>query len=518
MTTLSARDEYSVAIAAGEKLTITSSVSSTGYVDRWRGSTNLGRTVITASKTLVFGPYLFGMRFNVVCQTGSISFSSADENSAINDAEFIEFKQDSPLAQSIPLADDLGLFTHPFRFGAVGDGVTDDKLALQSCINYAKSVGAEVNLYGLTYGTTGTIYLNSTNAPAKGIHLHDGKIVVIGGEWTDTEFSTVFHIKSLTDGLNGRKHYFDRIDVDCGGLAHYGWVFNNSGKVNVNFCTAKRYNGAGFYLKAEGDGLNASRFISCSANEADFNEEPKASTYSARTGVGFLLDSVADVTFIDCVASVNKYNIHLTGEMWNGQFLGGRFWSGPTRTDPDCVCVRIDSGVNRMQFVGVRFDDGAVKMYGFNHRFIGCEFIQYALGQLQLVSTVAGETAKNLALIGNTFSDITTPVDLLVEGSGTWGTVACEWSNNRDLSGAPVEIQNKSLITAGLTIESGNVNLSGELQIDGVKVLGNRITGYGDFTNGAKTGFDATTATLPEVAAAVAQLITDFKTQGSIGA
>lgn len=60
--------------------------------------------------------------------------------------------------------------------------------------------------------------------------------------------------------------------------------------------------------------------------------------------------------------------------------------------------------------------------------------------------------------------------------------------------------------------DDGNANLSGELQIDGVKVLGNRITGYGDFTNGSKTGFDATTATLPQVAAALAQVITDIKT------
>jgi hypothetical protein len=374
-------------------------------------------------------------------------------------------------------------------------------------------------LYGRTYATSSAIYLNKDSSPTKGVHLHNGKIIAIGTGWTTTEFSTVLHIKSLTDGLNGRKHYFDRVDVDCGGLAHYGWVFNNSGKVNANFCTAKNYNGAGFYLKASGNGLNASRFIFCSANEVDYNVEPKASTYSARTGVGFLLDSVADVTFIDCVASVNKYNIHLTGEMWNGQFLGGRFWSGETRTDPDCVCVRIDSGVNRFQFTGVRFDDGAVELHSFTHTFNGNQFIQFNLGQLRLVASEIGETADQLIFTNNTLSSATASAQLLTEGDGTWGTATPEWIGNTvDDPKGPFTIQDKSLITNGLAIESGNVNLSGDLQIDGVKVLGNRITGYGDFTNGAKTGFDANTATLPQVAAALAQLITDFKTQGSIGA
>jgi hypothetical protein len=124
MTTLSARDEYSVAIAAGEKLTITSSVSSTGYVDRWRGSTNLGRTDITESQTHVFGPYLFGMRFNIVCQTGSISFASSDENSEINTQEVFNVQ----------------------KYGAVGDGVTDDSAAFSAA--WAAMIATKT-LYGL---------------------------------------------------------------------------------------------------------------------------------------------------------------------------------------------------------------------------------------------------------------------------------------------------------------------------------------------------------------------------------
>jgi hypothetical protein len=515
MTTLSARDEYSVAIAAGEKLTITSSVSSTGYVDRWRGSTNLGRTVITASQTLVFGPYLFGMRFNVVCQTGSISFSSADENSAINDAEFIEFTQDSPLAQSIPLSEDLGLFTHPFRFGAVGDGVTDDKLALQRCLTYAMTVGAEVNLCGKTYACGAKLFING----ALPIHLHDGTIKATGTSWGTAGLQTGAFVEVRNPTGSDLGNRIENIFLDCNYIARTGWYIRNvAARTTINALHAVRFLDYGIWAKGDPNGNNDVYLNNCSASEATFSDTEKYNDYSLRTGIGFFIENSADITLNMCTAAASKHALKFDGDFWNFKVIGGQFWNGPVTEDATSVTVLIGATVDRGQFLGVRFDDGAIKMYGFNHRFIGCEFIQYDLGQLQLVSTVAGETAKNLTFIGNTFADITTPVALLTEGDGAWGTVACEWSNNRDLSGAPVEIQNKSLITDGLTIESGNVNLSGELQIDGVKVLGNRITGYGDFTNGAKTGFDATTATLPQVAAAVAQLITDFKTQGSIGA
>jgi hypothetical protein len=514
MTTLSARDEYSVAIAAGEKLTITSSVSSTGYVDRWRGSTNLGRTVITASKTLVFGPYLFGMRFNVVCQTGSISFSSADENSAINDAEFIEFTQDSPLAQSIPLSEDLGLFTHPFRFGAVGDGVTDDKLALQKCFDYAGAVGAEVRLYNKTYAISGKLFING----AQPINLHDGDIKAIAGTWGvgGTAFGAMLHVERPS--VSAERHSFSRIDLDCNYTAYTGWyIYRVGARTSFYACHTVRFMDYGFWFKGTGDGNNDIHVIGCTAAEATFSDEPRYSTYSERTGVAFYIDTSADMTFTACTGSASKYCLELAGSFWNFKFVGCTFWAGNSRLEATSVTALIGADVNRGQFIGCRFDDGAVRMYNFNHRFNSCEFIQYDLNPLQLVATEVGETATQLSFTGNTFSDITTPVALLAEGSGTWGTVACEWASNMDLDGQPVTIQNKSLITDGLTIESGNVNLSSELQIDGVKVLGNRITGYGDFTNGDKTGFDATTATLPEVAAALAQLITDFKTQGSIG-
>jgi hypothetical protein len=58
---------------------------------------------------------------------------------------------------------------------------------------------------------------------------------------------------------------------------------------------------------------------------------------------------------------------------------------------------------------------------------------------------------------------------------------------------------------------------SGTVSIFNQQVLQPRISGWGTATNGSRNPFDAATATLPQVAAALAQLITDLRTHGLIG-
>jgi hypothetical protein len=437
-----------------------------------------------------------------------------------NSASLISFTQDAPLAQSIPLSEDLGLFTHPFRFGAVGDGVTDDRVALQRCLNYAMTVGAEVNLYNKLYACSGKLFVNG----AQPINWHDGTIKAIGTTWGVEGAASGALVEVQRPSGTQRRHKILGINLDCNYVARTGWYLYRvgSGTTFINN-HARRFLDYGHWAKSYDDGNNDVTLTNCTAAEATFNDEPKYSDYSLRTGVAFYLEDTADTTLLGCVGSSSKHALKIVGggpngTMFNFNIIGGNYWNGNARTDTTSVTVLVEAEVHNGQFNGCRFDDGAVKLYSFDHQFNGCKFIQFAHNQLQLVATEVGETAAELSVVGNTFSGDATPVALLTEGSGTWGEVSANWAGNKNMDGSFVSIQGKTLITNGLTIENGNVNLSGELQIDGVKVLGNRITGYGDFTNGAKTGFDATTATLPEVAAAVAQLITDFKTQGSIGA
>lgn len=59
---------------------------------------------------------------------------------------------------------------------------------------------------------------------------------------------------------------------------------------------------------------------------------------------------------------------------------------------------------------------------------------------------------------------------------------------------------------------------SGEYRVNGTRVLGARITGWGAATNGSRVAFNGSTATLAQTSAALAALIIDLTAQGVIGA
>lgn len=65
---------------------------------------------------------------------------------------------------------------------------------------------------------------------------------------------------------------------------------------------------------------------------------------------------------------------------------------------------------------------------------------------------------------------------------------------------------------------AGEILGSGGLTIFGIKVVGTRVTGWGAATGGSRAAFAAGTATLPQTAAALAQLIADLTAHGLIGA
>ena len=70
-------------------------------------------------------------------------------------------------------------------------------------------------------------------------------------------------------------------------------------------------------------------------------------------------------------------------------------------------------------------------------------------------------------------------------------------------------------IQFNLGANSAEVLASGGLTIFGTKVIGTQITGWGNSTGGAR-GLITASSTLPQVAAALAQLLTDLQTHGLI--
>jgi hypothetical protein len=92
--------------------------------------------------------------------------------------------------------------------------------------------------------------------------------------------------------------------------------------------------------------------------------------------------------------------------------------------------------------------------------------------------------------------------------------LAIQSSTNINISGGHINgtvIGDTDAVAATFTLlTSGDHNINGVLNILGNKILGGRVTGWGIASNGSRATFDASTATLSQTAAALAQLIIDL--------
>ena len=77
-------------------------------------------------------------------------------------------------------------------------------------------------------------------------------------------------------------------------------------------------------------------------------------------------------------------------------------------------------------------------------------------------------------------------------------------------------VQDAATDTSGNLTVTGNVAAAGAYLVSTTQVLGARINGWGTSTGGARGAITAA-STLPQVAAALAQILTDLKTHGMIG-
>lgn len=259
----------------------------------------------------------------------------------------------------------------PKAFGAVGDGITDDAVAIQQCLDAARASVTttwqipKVDFGGLSYRVGTQLEVPGGN----GMILENGRLLASATFDTSKYLLATGRLSdaALADGqklnnLTVRDVYFDS-NHRGGGL-----LLQRANRVRVESCTFVHYSTQGLRTAVDGHEMSVSK---CQFAEylwgeplAGGNAQDHADLYVG-TGIRF---ETNDNYIVDCVIQLSRYGIYLANSDAN-LIRGAHIWPGYVKTGTAGAgatlswintCLYIDQNSQLNQITNCYFDGGQV--------------------------------------------------------------------------------------------------------------------------------------------------------------
>lgn len=339
----------------------------------------------------------------------------------------------------------------PMHFGAVGDGVENDRAAVQAAINhlvltsdskpdaFTNSPAAVLSGAGRQYAINGPVFIGNIG-DGSGMMYHAKveslKLKAVEGTWSGNIVAGVprqmlvvawrLDINYTDTGAGIFNNVLGNITLDCNYLTG-GIYFENTnsctftqsrigrvGKGRTGYLTgaSRQYTGhpTGFYI---GNGALSVENLNIGGLEEEVDESfPAGEDQVSMNTIGMshqsndarinnvVISRVSKAAVFDNCGAVQVSNFH------------------PWSKD-----VEIGANANNLQFVNAYFDYSNVRVIGnHNHLFVGCAWplgTAAAGNGLWLVATLPNSTADGLVVAGCKFRGDQT-INWTTEGTGTW--------------------------------------------------------------------------------------------------